>query len=98
MCDRWLYLFDPDRQTYDCDMRPFDGLKFLVFHVFYRFPCCLFLYVPPLKRLKVFGTSFVERVYRRWNNTADQLAETMTFDVGGFEQCTAGRPIGEPYN
>ncbi|CAN0058419.1 unnamed protein product [Ectocarpus sp. 6 AP-2014] len=31
-------------------------------------------------------------VYRRWNNTADQLAEMMTFDVGGFEQCTASRP------
>ncbi|CAN0402557.1 unnamed protein product [Ectocarpus fasciculatus] len=41
---------------------------------------------------QIFGTGFVERVYRRWNNTADQLAETMTFDVGGFEQCTAGRP------
>ncbi|CAB1107139.1 unnamed protein product [Ectocarpus sp. CCAP 1310/34] len=31
-------------------------------------------------------------VYQRWNNTADQLTEMMTFDVGGFEQCTARRP------
>ncbi|CBJ33259.1 hypothetical protein Esi_0450_0011 [Ectocarpus siliculosus] len=31
-------------------------------------------------------------VFRRWNNTADQIAEMMTADVGGFEQCTASRP------
>ncbi|CAM9229439.1 unnamed protein product [Ectocarpus sp. 12 AP-2014] len=44
---------------------------------------------------QVFGmASWVDQytVYRRWNNTADQLAEMMTFDVFGFEQCTASRP------
>lgn len=49
-----------------------------------------------MKRLKVFGMASwgdaEYTVYRRWNNTADQLAEMMAFDVSGFEQCIASRP------
>ncbi len=29
-------------------------------------------------------------VYDRWNNTADQLAEMLTFNVTGVEDCSRG--------